>query len=304
MSERRLLVVINPNSTKAHRVQSEVINPLHENGDVFTTVQTLTPDTEENIAHLSALIRDGDRVISAAGDGTAMQVVNAVLREGIDAEVGFLPYGNFNDIAKTHGLTSPLQAYGDVGTTELHPLAVGVNEQFLRYAPAYVSLGWSAVAASHFGQSGSREKLRKQKRLASIIPSMGQLARDYFALRGEKLPPFHASHARNVRDTVTDVLAVNSPRVGAVVRSKLDYYDGNNFGYNEVDVSRFFPNFLFGMQALLGTLPASLRTSTNVAFEAPAVVPFQSEGEFLRLEDVSTIDIYKDPSKTISVIHR
>lgn len=304
MNDRRLLVVTNPNSTKSHKVQREVINPLHENGDDFTIVQTQTPDTEENIAHLRTKIRDGDRVISAAGDGTAMQVVNAVLREGVDAELGFLPYGNFNDLARVHGLRNPLDAYSDVTTTELHPLTVDVNGQYMRDAPAYVSLGWSAIAASHFGQSGSRDKLRRYTRLASIIPSMGQLARDYFALRNEKLPPFHASHNLAVRDAVTDVLAVNSPRVGAVVRSERDYYDSNFYGYDEVNVSHILPNFLFGLQALIGRLPAELRTTASITFENPSTVPFQSEGEFLRLEDVSTIDIYKDPSKSVSVIHK
>ena len=136
MNDRRLVVVKNPNSTRAHRVEHEVINPLHANGDPFAVVQTLSPDAEENIAHLSEILRDGDRVLSAGGGRTGMQLANAVLRSGLDIELGFLPYGNFNDLARVHGLRNPLDAYGEVSTTELHPLTIDINGEYWRDAPA------------------------------------------------------------------------------------------------------------------------------------------------------------------------
>lgn len=304
MNDRRLVVVRNPNSTRAHRVEREVINPLYAHGKPFVTLETRSPHTEDNIADMQEFLRDGDIALGVGGDGTGMQLTNAVLRSGLNVELGFLPYGNFNDLARVHGLRNPLDAYGDVATTELHPLTIDIDGEYWRDAPAYATMGWSAIAASQFGHTESRDRMRRGVGGTSLIPSLGQLARHYFEHRDEKLPSFHTSHSDVVRRAVTDIMAVNSPRVGAVVQSRENHYDQGDFGYHELDVSRILPNIPFGLRALFGRTPTSLRSKTSVEFDAPASVPIQTEGEFARPENVSRIDIYKDPAKSVTVIHR
>ena len=69
-------------STRAAKIQAGVFNQLDAAGVRYEPFLTKYPDTEANIDDMRNTFQDGDIILSAGGDGTAMQISNAVLREG------------------------------------------------------------------------------------------------------------------------------------------------------------------------------------------------------------------------------
>lgn len=301
MSER-IVLVQNPNSTRAEQVQAGVINPLHAADIDFVGFVTKHPNTEDNISDMRDFFRDGDTILSAAGDGTGMQVANAVLREGHNqTRIGYLGYGNFNDLA--HGQRSPLPLLSpNAQSVENHPLTLQVNGEYWRDAPAYMTMGFTAVAASQFGNTETRQNMRDMPEWAKLAASMGQLGMTYFKERSTYLPPFSTSTSPLVRRAVTDVLAINSRTVGRIIKSQPDYPATDMFGYRTNDVSTILKNLPFGLLSLAGHAPASQVRELRLSFESPSTVPVQTEGEFARLKDVSELFVYKDPAKVLNLL--
>ncbi|MBP6038025.1 MAG: hypothetical protein KA604_01675 [Candidatus Saccharimonas sp.] len=302
MSERRIVLVRNPNSTRAKRVEKDIVAPLNQTDNVYQEFVTQHPDTEANIEDMREFFREGDLILSAGGDGTTMQVANAVLREHhADTLIAPLAVGNFNDIAGAQrnpiALLSP-----DAHVETIHPLTVDVNGEYWRDSPAYVTLGATAVLAGSFGNTDSREAMRQAPEWAKLAYSIGQLGVNYFKVRGDTLSPFHTSQANTVRHAVTDVLLINNRRVGRIIRSDTDYSAGPVFGYREANVSHILPNLPFGLRALAGKTPADVVSEIRIMFEHASSVPIQSEGEFTQLHGVHEIFVYKDPAKTLRLV--
>jgi len=301
---RRLVVIHNPNSTDARHVRHGVFDRLVEAGESFETIQTRYTTTQANTNDIAEQLRDGDTVISAAGDGTASQVANAVLQSGVDAEIGFLPYGNFNDLALTH--MRPKDSVIDLlhaDTAELQPLAVYLDGQLWRYAPGYLTIGWTAIAAGQFDDLTSRGALSAAPRSLKLIRSIAQLADSYAKHRNTHLPPFETTEYTHNDGRVTDILAINSPRVAHIVRSDRAFYDGPTFGYKEVDISKVLPNLAFGAQALAGHAALAPVSDVSIRFDSPAHgLPVQTEGEFARV-NTQVVTISKWPERKLTVLH-
>ena len=301
MSER-IVLIQNPNSTRAEQVQAGVVDPLHAADIDFVNFVTKYPDTEDNILDMRGFFREGDTILCAAGDGTGMQVANAVLREGHnDTRIGYLGYGNFNDLA--HGQRNPLPLLAPTAqTTECHPLTLQVNGEYWRDAPAYMTMGFTAVAASQFGNAETRQNMRDIPEWAKLAASIGQLGLTYFKKRDNYLPLFSTSTSPVVQRAVTDVFAINSRRVGRIIKSQPDYPATDMFGYRTNDVSTIAKNLPFGLLSLAGHAPASQVRELRLLFESPSAVPVQTEGEFARLQDVSEFFVYKDPAKVLNLL--
>jgi hypothetical protein len=297
-TQKRIIVIHNPHSTRASKVQAGVFERLDDAGVTYACHQTHAADTETNIADMRAVLRDGDIVMSAGGDGTAMQVANAVLREGhTDTLLAPMGYGNFRDLGRER---DPLALLGpNAHTEESHPMTIEVNGRYLRDAPGYMTLGFTALAASRFGSPESRARMRNMPEFAKLAASIGQLGLDYFRMRDRKLPVFRTSLSPIVQQAVTDVLAINSRQVGRVIRSSTDYAAGETFGVHSANVSSILSNVPFGLRALAGHAPAQVVSGLSLRFEQPSTIPFQTEGEYAELQNVDSIFVYKDPARVI-----
>ena len=297
-THERIVVAHNPYSTRASKVQTGVFDRLDAAGIAYETYRTKYPSTEDNIADMRDSFQEGDTILSAAGDGTAMQIANAVLREGHqNTRIGVMGYGNFRDMGQEQDPLKLLDSSAQ--TVDIHPMTIEVNGTYLRDAPAYMTLGFTALAASKFGAAGSRERMRYLPEWTKMAATLGQLGIDYFKMRDRKLPPFHSSLSPRVQRAVTDVLAINSAQVGGIIRSATDYGRTDTFGFRTNDVSSVAPNLPFGLMALAGHAPATPVYGASIRFEQPAIVPFQTEGEYAELQDVSRIFVYKDPKKVL-----
>lgn len=297
----RIVVVHNPHSTRANKVQSNVLDRLDSQGIRYVSHTTQHPDAEANIADMQAAFRDGDTVLSVGGDGTSMQAVNGILRnKHHETTLGILGYGNFRDLGKEQDPLKLLDSSAEVST--LKPLTIEVNDTYLRDAPGYMSLGFTALIANQFGAKNSRERLKALPEWAKFMASIGQVGLDYLALRNQKIPAFHTNLSPTVENSATDLFALNSPQVGRIIRSATDYGQESYFGFRTNDVSSILPNIPFGLKALAGHTPAEAVERLTVHFETPSNVALQTEGEFVALKDVEKIFVYKDPAKTLSIL--
>ena len=300
-TEKRIVVVHNPYSTRAAKTQAGVFDRLDSANVPYETFETKYADTERNISDMREMFLNGDTILSAGGDGTTMQVANAVLREGhTDTLIGPMGYGNFRDLGKEQDPLRLLDSSAEV--VESHPMTIDVNGSYLRDAPGYMSLGFTALAASRFGSVESRSRMRNLPEFAKLTASIGQLGVDYFNMRAQKLPAFHTSLSPVVQRAVTDIIAINSRQVGRIIRSTPDYAAGDLFGFRTNNVSHIVPNLPFGIMALAGHAPTSPVRAMSVQFEKPATVPFQTEGEYVELHNVSQIFVYKDPGKVLRLL--
>lgn len=105
-------VIVNPaaGAGRAARLAPWLRERLVMRPDVDLHVTTGPGDAEETAAAAAA---DGhDRVIAVGGDGTVQEVVNGLLAAGGVVEVGIVPVGTGNDLARSLGLPAdPARAW-------------------------------------------------------------------------------------------------------------------------------------------------------------------------------------------------
>lgn len=299
-----LIIVHNSNSTRANKIDEKVFAPLKKAGISYEIYETEYPDTEDNISHMQEHIPAAATVIDAAGDGTGMQLANASLRGDKNWTLGFMPLGNFNDHTGAHAdhnqtvldLIDP-----STPTVDRHPLTIDVDGEYWRHAPAYMTIGWTAIAAAQFGDAKSREAMKNAPTIAKRGRSLIQLAGNYFQNRKTLLPAFEANDMRRTHST--DILVANNPRVGGIVRFNDTFYDKPYFGLNAaIDVSTIPKNIPFGLKAISGHTPHDRVEEMRLVFDEVAHVPVQTEGEFQWL-DAKEIFVYKNPKDVIQVLH-
>lgn len=301
MYDRKLVIVQNPYSTRHREVQAGVFDRLDTAGITYDTITTRFSQAKDNIKDLADRLPDGTHIISAAGDGTSTQVVNAGLRAELDGVVySFIGYGNCNDLAR--GQRDPLPLLQANRHTIIHqPLSIEVNGEPWRYAPGYMTLGLTALIASGFADATSRERMRHTPPRTKLVRSMGQVAATYLRTHDTYLPPFTTNLSAEEQTGLTDVMMINSQCMGRLIRSSIDYPQTDFFGYHQADFSSGWKNLSFACSAIAGHTPAEKITNITLNFREPATILAQTEGEHAELPAVSTIRAYKDPAKAIRV---
>ena len=311
-----VLLITNPACSRAKQVGSVVMRLEEElpKGSL-RQLETPSPFFEDNVDAISGAIEPGDTILVAAGDGTGSAAANAFLQaNSFDAQLGFLPYGNFNDMAHTFtgkGSKDPLNLIDNHNTIELHPLNVYANGDFLRRGVLYATLGWTATAAAIYDKPEHRQGL--QDGGANLVSSLATIAKMYFQTRSTaRLPLFKRLAEDAFYDDITDILAINGPIMAKIIRTKTPYYEGTDFYSKDLDVSKFFANSGFlGLSALnfVAGINLSLRGQERHAdrleFVERATVPLQIDGEYIQLQEVENLSISKETgydARTITIM--
>ncbi len=199
---KKLVIVYNPQSSQHGRIEREVLAPARRlEGWLVGKYAIKKTDFETNVRDLTRILKDGDLVIVAGGDGTAAIATNAIMLSGKDVTMGALGYGDFNDMARMLGAKKAVEYGGEyIGgvseivakfeagkTKEIYPLKVKVNGKHWRFAPCYFGLGMFAESTGVFEEEKVRKKLNTGKKGLGF--SIFQLARWYFRHRkGEFVP--------------------------------------------------------------------------------------------------------------------
>ena len=299
-----LVVVQNLNSTRFDRVERDVIRPLNDAGITFESYHTRYGDAKDNIKAMIDELPDRGTVISAAGDGTADQVMNAVLRGKKVVTLGFLPYGNFNDMARAHmGRRHSVIDVLNAPTVDVHPLTVEVDDEYLQHASVYVTLGMTARIAAGFSDPQSREQMQQASPTERVVRRLGQAVGDFIVFRGQPLPAFRANGGQ-VESRSTDVAIANNPIVAGMIRPREPFYDTPYFGVRtDLNMGSVSEATSFGTLSLAGRSPLERVETLNLEFEKASRVPMQAAGEYRELEDARRIFIYKHPDDVVRVLH-
>ena len=291
---RRLIVVYNPRSSRAADVRQEVLERTRElSGYLVGRYEVAPTNLDDNIAKLSELIKDGDLILSAGGDATGIIASNAILQSGKDATLAVLPYGNFNDLSRTLRINSFDDVFlGEVTTRQFHPLAIYIDGKFFRYATCYVTIGMTAEAVQIYDSPKMRAKLKKQ--FGRKISSYTQLAKWYFKHRRHHIfiPEFKLNGiSQNKR--ISDYAAVNGRSMARVMKGGEDYRDPQFFRHEVDRLTSFYRLAKLMARSILSRIPGTATAGDVLEFTNPATVTLQAEGESIKLEGVSKIEIKK-----------
>jgi hypothetical protein len=299
-----LIVVVNPTSTGVSKVGERVISPLLEENRLRAIVETRFRRTEDNINDMIDRLPDNATVINAAGDGTAMQLVNASILGSKNLTLGFMDRGNFSDLAHAHKMKrQTILDLANAPTVESTPLSIEVNGDYFRHAPAYVTLGLTALVAKDFDQPRSREIMRQAPGMLRKPLRLSRAALSYVHYGRKKIPGFHLNSGNLITGS-TDIAIANNPVVAGMIRPAENYYDTPYFGYRaDLNMTNPLKAAIFGIPSLFSRARLNTAEQMTIRFEEVTSVPLQTEGEFTQLADVADIFIYKDPTHAYKVLH-
>ena len=302
---RRLLVVYNPNSSNYVRVKNEVLEKLPElSGFMIGKFIIEKAPFEENVKRLVKVLEDGDLVLSAGGDATASVCFNSILLSEKDATLSVLPYGNFNDLARTlRTFNLDDIIHSDSKPANFYPLDVVADGKHWRYAACYVTIGMTAEAVELFNEQKTRKKLQKGHK--SSWRSYLYLAKWYFKNRRKKvfIPEFKLNGELQHKKT-SDYAAVNGRSMSRIMKGGEDFLKPEVFR-SETDrlATNFWRLTKLMTKSILSRVPGTDTTGDTLEFIKPSTVSLQAEGEPKVFENVSKIEIRK-PKKCLKVIQK
>jgi hypothetical protein len=339
---QRIFVVYNKRSSNYVRVKEEFLAKLPnlQSCTIGKYDVSQSSDFDKNVTMLSKCLENGDIAIAAGGDATASITVNAILKSGKDVTLAVLPYGNFNDLARTLGMLSADEIIGRVagmsrrrasgawqGEDEravpvatgdgdaargesipdrtrhaiFYPLAVTIDGTHWRYAACYVTIGMTAEAVAIFDDPKIRKEMQKGHK--SSWRSYLQLAKWYFKNRHKKvfIPDFKINGEPQPHKT-SDYAAVNGKSMSRVMKGGNDYLKPDVFR-SETEKTISFPKlFILMARSILRRTPGHDTTGDTLTFDKPATITLQCEGEYRTFTGVKTIEIRKDSKKCLKVI--
>ena len=294
---RRLLIVYNPRSSQAAEVEKEALAKARKlTGFMVGKYEVERTNVDKNAAKLAKLLKDGDLVLAAGGDATATIAVNGVLLSEKDASLAVLPYGNFNDLARTLRTKSFEQIFEnqelEKSVRKLYPLEIIVDGKFFRYATCYTTIGMTAEAVEIYDRPEVRKKLKKN--FGRKISSYVSLAEWYFKNRHQKqfLPEFYLNGKLQDK-RVSDYAAVNGRSMARVMKGGEDYLKPKTFRSETDRLTNFWRLFRLMFLSIFMRVPGTETKGDVLDFVKPATVEIQAEGEYKVFKNVKKIEIRK-----------
>ncbi len=309
---QRLLLIYNPHSSNYVHVKDEVLlRASRIKGFMIGKFAIKKAPFEENVAALKEILQDGDIALAAGGDATAAVTMNAVIESGKNVTIGVLPYGNFNDLARTLGVMKyedmekyllsaaegsvahgPANAKSNIRITNLYPLDMSIDSLHWRYAACYVTIGMTAESVEIFDKPNIRKALRKGHR--SSWRSYVHLAVWYFKHRHKKvfMPEFTVNGKPTIKKA-SDYAAVNGRSMCRVMKGGKDFLKPRTFRSKTAKLTSFPRLFKLMATSILKRVPGTDTTGDMLEFKDKATVELQAEGEYKTFENIKTIHIEK-----------
>lgn len=297
---KRLLVVYNLKSSRFKDVEREVlVNLRNLNGYMIGKYEIQRIGVDKNVEKFAKLVQDGDLVLSVGGDATGVIAANGVLKSGKDATLAVLPYGNFNDLARTLG-TKKLEDVLGGKTRKMWPLEILVDGKHYRYATCYTTIGMTAEAVELFDDSKVRKGLQKGHK--SSWRSYILLMKWYFKNRHKKvfLPEFKLNGVPMHKKT-SDYAAVNGRRMCRVMKGNDSFLSAKKFRHMTGKLVNLWNLTVLMTRSILRKVPGRDTTGDVLEFVKPSTVEVQAEGEYQVFTNISKIEIKKS-EKPLKVI--
>lgn len=298
---RRILLIYNPRSSRYSEVRRDVIDRMADlNGYIIGKYEVKPTTIDDNITAFSKLLKDGDLVISAGGDATGVIAVNSILKSDKDVTLAVLPYGNFNDLARTLRTTTLENVFSTGSRNLFYPLDIIIDGKHWRYATCYVTIGMTAEAVHIYDEPKMRKKLKTN--FGRKVLSYTELAGWYFKHRHKKqfIPEFtlngHPTHPKT-----SDYAAVNGRSMARVMRGGEDYLDPKTFRSETDHLTNFWRLIKLMTKSILHRIPGASTTGDVLEFAKPSTATLQAEGEHHVFKSIRKIEIKKG-KKCLKVI--
>lgn len=289
---KRLIIVYNPNSSRFKDVESEVLSAARElKGYTVGKYEVKRTNIEDNAKCLAKILEDGDLVVSAGGDATGIIAVHGVMQSGKDARLAVLPYGNFNDLARTLG-TSKFEDIFKGKTKKLYPLDIIVDGKHFRYATCYVTMGMTGEAVELFDGAKVRKKLQKGHK--SSWRSYIDLMKWYFKNRHKKLfiPEFKLNgELKHIK--TSDYCALNGLSMCRVMKGGDWYLDKSEFLHMTGKLANLWNLSVLMIRSIFKQVPGEMTKGDVIEFTKLATVELQAEGEYKVFSGIKKIEIKK-----------
>ena len=306
----RLILVYNPNSSNYRRVKKDILDKKAKLfGDYELDEYTVSKTSfEDNVKNLKEIIKNDDLLLALGGDATAAITANAILESNKNATLAVLPYGNFNDLARTLGtmklrdIVAAEKGHAEAfsAISALYPLEIYVDGQFWRYATCYVTIGMTAEAVELFDAPKFRKYMKKGHK--SSWRSYLELAKWYFKNRRRKifLPEFTINGQPTVKKA-SDYAAVSGKSMCRVMKGGDDFKKPYIFRSKALKTVSFPRLFILMAKSILHRTPGNDTKGDILEFKEPATVELQAEGEYQVFKDIKTIEVKKG-NKCLKVI--
>jgi diacylglycerol kinase family enzyme len=249
-----------------------------------------------NAKNLASVIRKGDLVLSAGGDGTAAVVANAVLLSGKNATMAVMPFGNFNDFAETLGkmdFERIIKKFEEGRFDLYYPMEVMVDGRHYVYSSVYFTVGMLAEAAGIMKRTKVRKKLKKARNRLWFT------ARKTFKWyvknkrRNDFLPIDARLNKRKFKKGTTDYVAMNGKSMAGLVPGGTWYELEDQFWSGAMRNRSFWRLLDKFAKSLEGKLPGGLAKMDVLSFPEKSDVFVHTEGEGECLKEVKEIKILK-----------
>ena len=308
-----MILVTNPRSSQAVAVSQEVLEPARRlKGWVVGRFEVKPTDVDDNAQKLATILRDGDLVVVAGGDGTATIALNGVALSKKDVTLGVLGYGNFNDMARLTnvkrltdrgggGVQEIINLYTEGRTTDIYPLEALIDGVHWRYAACYITVGLFAESTAVFDETGVRWKLRT--RSLRLCFSIWSLLKWYFKNRRKDFIPDGYVNRELISHKMTDYMAINGKTVAQLMRGGNWFLDKTEFRSGTYKLGGFWSMVLFMLHSMFRGISGTGSREDELVFLQPSEVTIQAEGEHERLKGVSKIEIRK-ANRPIKIVRR
>lgn len=291
---QRIIVVYNPHSSRFVDVKKEVIDKLSTmKGCMVGKYEIKKIGIEKNIDNLVGILKDEDLVIAAGGDATGVIAANGILKSGKDVTLAVLPYGNFNDLARTLGIQKIEDVFGKkIKKEKFYPLEIVVDGKMFRYATCYTTIGMMAEAVYIYDKPDMRKKLKT--RFGRAIISYMALAGWHFTHRHrKKFLPDVCLNGKPQAKRSSDYVALNGKWVARVMKGGEYYRDKTVFKSEVVKLTGFCRLVKWMAKSILKQVPGTTTKGDILEFCQPATVTIQAEGEHRLFQGISKIEIRK-----------
>lgn len=300
----RLILVYNPNSSNFKRVKKDILDTKENifKGYELDEYTIKKIGFKNNVKNLKEIIKDGDLLLATGGDATAAIAANAIMESKKDATLAVLPYGNFNDLARTLGTMKLEDLDLTASNAVIYPLEIYVDGEFWRYATCYVTIGMTARAVELFDEPKFRKYMQKGHK--SSWRSYLELAKWYFKNRKKEdfLPEF-TLNGHPTKKGVSDYAALSGKSMCRVMKGRYDFKKPKIFRSKALKTVSFPHLFVLMVKSILYRTPGNETTGDILEFKNPATVELQAEGEYQIFENVKKIEVKKG-SKCLKVIQK
>ena len=177
---KKMLFIMNPFSgqKKAGKHLADILLLFNQAGYEVLTCMTTAPGSAVEI--VGKYGKNADIIVCCGGDGTLNETITGMLRNGVEAPIGYIPAGTTNDFASSLKISAnPLQASQDI--IEGEPIAYDVGKFGDRFFSYVASFG-AFTKSSYTTPQNIKNALGHTAYVLSGISELSQLRKEHIRM--------------------------------------------------------------------------------------------------------------------------